>query len=60
MPRVGFETTIPVFERTKAFRGSDRATTVIYLKLLLVDQVAQFHSLSTHPLVIRQHSACFD
>jgi hypothetical protein len=29
MPRVGFETTIPVFERAKAFQDLDRAATVI-------------------------------
>jgi hypothetical protein len=29
MPGVGFEATIPVFERTKTFHGSDSAATVI-------------------------------
>jgi hypothetical protein len=29
MTQVGFETTIPVFERTKAVHGLDRAVTVI-------------------------------
>jgi hypothetical protein len=29
MPRVGFEPTIPVFERTKTVHTLDRATTVI-------------------------------
>jgi hypothetical protein len=29
MPRVGFEPTIPVFERTKIIHALDRATTVI-------------------------------
>jgi hypothetical protein len=29
MPRVGFETTIPVFERAKTFHALDRATYVI-------------------------------
>jgi hypothetical protein len=29
MPRVGFELTIPVFERAKTFHALDRGTTVI-------------------------------
>jgi hypothetical protein len=29
MPRVGFESTIPVFEREKTFHALDRAATVI-------------------------------
>jgi hypothetical protein len=29
MPRVGFESTIPVFERAKTVHASDRAATVI-------------------------------
>jgi hypothetical protein len=29
MPRVGFEHTIPVFERAKTFRALDRGATVI-------------------------------
>jgi hypothetical protein len=29
MPRVGFEPTIPVFERTKTVHAFDRAATVI-------------------------------
>jgi hypothetical protein len=29
MPRVGFESTIPAFERTKTVHASDRAATVI-------------------------------
>jgi hypothetical protein len=29
MPRVGFELTIPMFERAKTFRALDCATTVI-------------------------------
>jgi hypothetical protein len=29
MPQVGFEPTIPVFERTKTVHTSDRAATVI-------------------------------
>jgi hypothetical protein len=34
MPRVGFEPTIPVFERAKTVRALDRAGTVIgYLRL---------------------------
>jgi hypothetical protein len=35
MPWVGFETTIPVFERAKTFHALDRAATVIGFKLLL-------------------------
>jgi hypothetical protein len=29
MPRVGYEPTIPAFERAKTFHASDRAATVI-------------------------------
>jgi hypothetical protein len=29
MPRVGYESTIPVFERAKTVHASDRAATVI-------------------------------
>jgi hypothetical protein len=32
MPRVGFEPTIPVFERVKKFRALDREATVIGTK----------------------------
>jgi hypothetical protein len=32
MPRVGFEPTIPVFNRAKTVRGVDRAATVISYK----------------------------
>jgi hypothetical protein len=33
MPRVGFEATIPVFERTKTFHALDHAVTVIEIFL---------------------------
>jgi hypothetical protein len=36
MPRVGLETTIPVFERAKTVHALDRASTVIGLKLPVV------------------------
>jgi hypothetical protein len=35
MPRVGFEPTIPAFERAKTVHAIDRATTVIDGKLKL-------------------------
>jgi hypothetical protein len=33
MPQMGFEPTIPVFERAKTVHALDRATTVIDLKI---------------------------
>jgi hypothetical protein len=35
MPRVGFEPTIPVFERAKTFHALDRAATVVSLRNVL-------------------------
>jgi hypothetical protein len=37
MPRVGFELTIPVFERAKTVDALDRATTVIGITLLYLN-----------------------
>jgi hypothetical protein len=40
VPKVGFELTIPVFERAKKFRALDRAATVIgFRKTLQVNKI---------------------
>jgi hypothetical protein len=46
MPQVGFEPTIPVFERAKTVHPLDRAATVIGGSLHLVNVNFQFHFIS--------------
>jgi hypothetical protein len=60
MPRVGFEATIPVFEREKTVHASDRAATVIEklcVNLCYVDSHIDF-CLKTNitPVVFHTHN----
>jgi hypothetical protein len=41
MPRVGFEPTIPVFERAKTVHALDRAVTVIRIRCIYISYFYQ-------------------
>jgi hypothetical protein len=51
MPRVGFEPTIPVFERAKTVHELDFAATVI-------DDVSYNHVISMHPVNNGDEGSC--
>jgi hypothetical protein len=51
MPRVGFEPTIPVFERAKTVHALDRATTVLCIRLLCITYINWGRGLRYRPRV---------
>jgi hypothetical protein len=53
MPRVGFEPTIPVFERAKTVHASDRATTVIGIRSIY------YRNIETSDRYLNIHNPCF-
>jgi hypothetical protein len=59
MPRVGFEPTIPVSERTKIFRSLDRAATVTGIKLHIETKYGEIHKRQTLYHYTCANASCF-
>jgi hypothetical protein len=58
MPQVGFEPTIPVFERAKTVRAIDRATVVIDYSFLRLLDIRLEYGVIMYYLVLHKYIVC--